>query len=87
MMPHLETRRKVTNLADGVTDDDIKELFESVGPVKFAAIEWDRRCVASTRVQSEPRACLHSVRGNKTLSPHRCLHLMHAGSAVYVPKC
>ena len=35
--------RKVTNLADGVTDDDIKELFESVGPVKFAAIEWDRR--------------------------------------------
>lgn len=37
-------RRKVTNLADGVTDDDIKELFESVGAVKFAAIEWDRRC-------------------------------------------
>ena len=30
-------------MADGVTDDDIKELFESVGPVKFAAIEWDRR--------------------------------------------
>ena len=33
-------------MADGVTDDDIKELFESVGPVKFAAIEWDRRYVS-----------------------------------------
>ncbi len=47
MMGHLDAScwccRKVTNLADGVTDDDIKELFESCGPVKYAAIEWDRR--------------------------------------------
>ena len=38
--------RKVTNLADGVTNDDIKELFESVGLVKFAEIEWDHRSAA-----------------------------------------
>jgi hypothetical protein len=34
----------VSNLADGVSDEDIKELFESCGRVKYAGINWDRRC-------------------------------------------
>lgn len=34
----------VSNLADGVSDEDIKELFESCGRVKYASINWDRRC-------------------------------------------
>jgi RNA recognition motif-containing protein len=48
----------VTNLADGVTDDDIKELFESCGKLKYAGIHWDRRCgITAQIISARPLDC------------------------------
>lgn len=47
-------RRLVSNLADGVTDEDIKELFESCGEVKYAGINWDRRSASHPPISSIP---------------------------------
>ena len=36
-------RRVISNLDYGVTDQDVKELFESCGPLVMAAISYDKR--------------------------------------------
>ena len=45
-------------MADGVTDDDIKELFESCGKLKYAGIHWDRRCgITAQIISARPLDC------------------------------
>lgn len=38
------TRRIVENLAYNVSQEDIHELFDTCGPLRYAELQYDRRC-------------------------------------------
>ena len=46
--PVLCLRRLIENLDYKVNDDDIKELFEPFGGLKYSSVHWGNECVPQT---------------------------------------